>query len=146
MGVYLRIIEPQHDKTNKMTCAPSEDWASPSQISLRRPYEETLSPRLSIERTDWGDAQADLSLHWAHVILLVLSCYGSMFSGIQIIQTFTGELTLRSLTSGCSLRRSRNEEKKSDLSTCLGATHRVSISAPVRIGTRFALIPCDSFT
>ena len=27
--------------------------------------------------SDWADAQADLSLRWVHVILLVLSCCGS---------------------------------------------------------------------
>ena len=41
-------IEPPHDKTNKMTCAPSEDrsaWVSaqPDQ-SLRCPHEESLGP------------------------------------------------------------------------------------------------------
>lgn len=39
-------------------------------------------------------------------------------------------LTLKSLTSGVFFNISKNEEKKSDLSTCLGATQRVSISAP----------------
>ena len=39
--------EPQHDKTNRMTYAPSEDsgWASaPSDQSLRCSHEETLGP------------------------------------------------------------------------------------------------------
>ena len=40
--------EPQHDKTNKMACAPSEDSDQPghlpSLISLRFPHEETLGP------------------------------------------------------------------------------------------------------
>ena len=49
------IDEPPHDKTNKMTCAPSEDrsaWVSAqSDQSLRCLHEET-----------WADAQADLSL------------------------------------------------------------------------------------
>ena len=39
------IYEPAHDKTNKMTCAPSEDSDQPayppSLISLRCPHEET---------------------------------------------------------------------------------------------------------
>ena len=43
------LIEPQHDKTNKMTCAPGEDsrsaWASAqSDQSHCCPHEETLSP------------------------------------------------------------------------------------------------------
>ena len=29
--------------------------------------------------SDWPDAQADLSFHWAHINLLVLSCYSSFF-------------------------------------------------------------------
>ena len=41
-----------HDKTNKMTCAPRQD----------------------------SDQPGHLSLFWAHVILLVLSCGGSYFS------------------------------------------------------------------
>ena len=40
--------EPPHDKTNKMTCAPSEDSDQPghlpSLISLRCPHEESLGP------------------------------------------------------------------------------------------------------
>ena len=31
----------------------------------------------SKDLSDWADDQADLSLHWGHVILLVLSCCGS---------------------------------------------------------------------
>ena len=38
--------------------------------------------------------------------------------------------TLSSLTCGFSLRHSKNEVKKSNRLMCLGATHRVSISAP----------------
>lgn len=40
--------------------------------------------------------------------------------------------TLKSLTSSCSFSLSRNEEKKSVLSTCRGATKRASMSAPRR--------------
>ena len=40
--------DPSHDKTNKMTCAPSEDSDQPghppSLTSLRCPHEETLGP------------------------------------------------------------------------------------------------------
>ena len=62
-------------KTNLMTCAPSEDSDQrghpPSLISLRCPHEETLGPQLPNERlrrlwSDWADAQAGLSLRWAH--------------------------------------------------------------------------------
>ena len=41
-------IEPPHDKTNKVTCAPSEDSDQPghppSLISLRCPHEESVGP------------------------------------------------------------------------------------------------------
>ena len=60
-------IEPQHDKTNKMICAPSEDL-----VRLRCPHEETFGLELPN-----ADAQADLSLH-AQIILLILSCCGSI--------------------------------------------------------------------
>ena len=47
--------EPPHDKTNKMTCAPSEDSDQPghppSLISIRCPPKESLGPKLYIERT-----------------------------------------------------------------------------------------------
>ena len=45
------IIELQHNKTNKMTCAPSEDSDQPDLISLHCPHEETLGPSLPIGRT-----------------------------------------------------------------------------------------------
>ena len=39
------IIEPQHDITNKITCAPSEVSDQPeSDQSLRCPHEKTLGP------------------------------------------------------------------------------------------------------
>ena len=41
-------IESLHDKTNNMTCAPSEDWSTwacaQSDQSLHCPLEETLGP------------------------------------------------------------------------------------------------------
>ena len=43
-----KVFEPQHDKTNKVACAPSEDSDQPghppSLISLCCPHEETLDP------------------------------------------------------------------------------------------------------
>ena len=68
-------IEPRHDKTNKMICAPSEDSDRPgylpslirvSAVSLKQNC--ILSYPLSAHRrlwSDWVDAQADLNLHWA---------------------------------------------------------------------------------
>ena len=80
--------EPPHDKTNKMTFVASEDTDQPEhQPSLIRVFAVcikkawVLSYPLSAQWrlwSDWADAKADLSLRWAHVILLVLSCGGSI--------------------------------------------------------------------
>ena len=51
----LKLSEPQHDKTNKMACAPCEDSDQPGQmsslISLCYPHEESLGLKLPIECT-----------------------------------------------------------------------------------------------
>ena len=70
------IIEPRHDKTNKLTSVPSEDSEQsghpPSLIrvfAVRMKKAWVLSYPLSTQRRhwlDWADAQADLSLRWAH--------------------------------------------------------------------------------
>ena len=67
-------FEPLHDKTNKMTCAPSEDADQPilpvwSVFAVRMVKVWTLSYPLSAQKrlwSDWADAQSDLSLRWAH--------------------------------------------------------------------------------
>ena len=69
-------------------CAPSEDSDQPGHpLNLIRVFAVcmkkawVLSYPLSIQQklwSDWTDAQADLSLRWVHVILLILSCYGSL--------------------------------------------------------------------
>ena len=70
-----RTTEPPHDKTNKMTFAPSKDSDQlghpPSLIrvfTVRMKKHWVLSYPLSTAKTlsDWADAQADLSLYWAH--------------------------------------------------------------------------------
>ena len=67
---------PPRDKTNKMICAPSEDSDQPGHppslirvFIARMKKAWVLSCPLSSQRrlwSDWADAQADLSLHWAH--------------------------------------------------------------------------------
>ena len=49
-----------------------------SDPSLHSLHEETYGPFTthSVQSEDRPDAQADPSRHWAHVILLVLSCCG----------------------------------------------------------------------
>ena len=84
----LYIYEPQHDKTNKISVHPvSSDQPGhlPSLIRvfavrMKRPW--VLSYPLSAQRrlwSDWADAEADLSLRWAHThfvgfVMLWLIC------------------------------------------------------------------------
>ena len=67
--------EPRHVKTNS-DCAPSEDSDQPGHLpslirvfAVRMKKAWVLSYPLSAQQrlwSDWADAQADLSLHWAH--------------------------------------------------------------------------------
>ena len=71
-----QIYEPPRDKTNKKACAPSEDSDQPGHppslirvFAVRMLKTWVLSYPLSAQRrlwSDWADAQADLSLRWAH--------------------------------------------------------------------------------
>ena len=75
-GFPLTISEPPHDKTNKMACAPSEDSDQPGHLpslitvfAIRLKKAWVLGYPPSAQRrlwSDWADAQADLSLQWAH--------------------------------------------------------------------------------
>ena len=74
--IAYKRYEPLHDKPNKMTCAPSEDSDQPGHpSSLIRVVTVrsvgSLGPNTSSCGqwrlwSDWADAQADLSLPWAH--------------------------------------------------------------------------------
>ena len=76
MSHSLRIYEPPHDETIKMACAPSEDpdqhGHPPSLIrvfAVRLKKVWVLNYPFRGQRrlwSDWADAQADLSLLWAH--------------------------------------------------------------------------------
>ena len=69
--------EPPHDKTNILACAPSEDSDQPGHppslirvftVQMKKAW--VLSYPLSVQQrlwSDWADAQADLSLCWAHM-------------------------------------------------------------------------------
>ena len=73
------VFEPLRDKTNKIACVPSEDSDQPGHppslirvFAVRLKKARILSYPLSAQRTlwsDWADAQADLSLRWAHMPL-----------------------------------------------------------------------------
>ena len=70
------IIEPRHDKTNKMSERPAKTQIS---LGIRPVWSESSLcaqwvakvPRFlhpdSEDWSDWADAQADLSLRWAHL-------------------------------------------------------------------------------
>ena len=60
-GFTLIELELQHDKTNKMTFAPSEDSDKPGHQSLRCPHEEALGLLLPIERTAKTDQTVRMS-------------------------------------------------------------------------------------
>ena len=67
--------EPQHDKTNKMSVRPAK---TPTSLCIRPVWSESSlraqwvakGPKFlhadSDDWSDWADAQADLSLRWAH--------------------------------------------------------------------------------
>ena len=87
-----QTIELQHDKTNKMTYAPSEDSGQPghlpSLISLGCPPEETLGPYLTIKctakiltRLGGCPGWSELSLgarHFVDFVVLWLKCKKKM--------------------------------------------------------------------
>ena len=110
LWVFLSRIEPQHDKTNKMTCAPSEvsDQLGhpPSLIRVfavrMRKYWVLSYPLSTLWRvwSDWVDAQADLSLWWAQrsfwwfcheVAYLVFSCSLSTMNTVKVLKIQTPE-------------------------------------------------------
>ena len=76
-AIISSIYEPPHDKTNGIACAPSEDSDQPGHppslirvfaVHMKKAW--VLSYPLSAQRrlwSDWADAQADLSLRWAHM-------------------------------------------------------------------------------
>ena len=99
-----RSFEPPHDKTNKMTFAPSKesDQAGhlPSLNSLHCPHEDRLDPQLPFEctaktliRLGWSE-----SLLGAHVILLVLSCH--IWSNFGFVQFFIRLTLMTCFTKG----------------------------------------------
>ena len=68
--------DPHHDKTNKITCLPSEDSDQPGHPpSLNRDFAVSMKKHwiLSYPLSAQADAQADLRLRWVNIILLVLS-------------------------------------------------------------------------
>ena len=89
----LITYEPKHDKTNKMTWAPSEDSDQPGHLpSLIRVFAVRMKKHLVLSYpvsaqwklwSDWADVQADLSLCWVHGHLVFL-CGGSYITQFHL--------------------------------------------------------------
>ena len=73
-------FEPQHDKINKMTCAPSEDSVQPEhQPCLVRVFSGIgTNERKAKNLIRLGEWQADLSVGWAHMSFRWY-CHGNIF-------------------------------------------------------------------
>ena len=75
------VYKPRHDKTNKMAVRPAKTQISLGirpVFALRMKKHWVLSYALSTQGrlwSDWADAQADLSIHWArtHFVGFVMS-------------------------------------------------------------------------
>ena len=90
--LYVNNYEPRHDKTNKVTVHPV--W-SVFAVCMKKAW--VLSYPLSTHQRLWSDradAQADLSLRWAHSHFVVLSCHGSIM--------FNPTLLFHKTTAVCS--------------------------------------------
>ena len=85
--VVLLIIEPRHDKTNKMSVRPTKpSLIRVFAVRMKKPW--VLSYPLSAQWrlwSDWAHVQADPSLRWAHCHFVgsdmswLICCYVSMF-------------------------------------------------------------------
>ena len=94
--LYQKTIEPPHDKTNKMACAPSEDSDQPGYppnlirvFAVRMKKHWAITYPLSAQRrpwSDWADAirlggcpgwsESSLGAHVILLILFVCLCWG----------------------------------------------------------------------
>ena len=72
---HSRGFEPLHDKTNKMSVRPAKTqislgirvvWSESSLSAWRKPGSWATHWAHNEDWSDWADAQADLSLRWAH--------------------------------------------------------------------------------
>ena len=109
-------IEPRHDKTNKIICAPSEDSDQPGHppslirvCAIRLKQNWVLSYKMSAQRrlwSHWADAQADLSLRWAqrsfcwfcHEVAQNASCSSLNMQHIYISSHFYIEPNIKSFS------------------------------------------------
>ena len=84
--------EPRHDKTNKMSVRTAKTqislgigpvWSESSLCAKRVAKDPSFLPADSEDWSDWADAQADLSLRWAHthIVGFVMSRLILLFTG-----------------------------------------------------------------
>ena len=74
--VFMQLsFEPRHDKSNKMSVRPAKTqislgicpvWSESSLCAWRQLGSLATHSAHSEDWSDWADAQADLSLRWAH--------------------------------------------------------------------------------
>ena len=81
LGTQLQgLHEPPHDKTNKMSIAPSEDTDQPvhppSLISLHCPHKETLGPH-----THWAHCEDSDQTGWIPRLICVFAGHKGHFVG-----------------------------------------------------------------
>ena len=98
-------FEPRHDKTSKIVVRLAKtqislgirpDW-SESSLSVWGKLGSLATHQA--HRSDWTDAQAEMSLLWAHIILLFLSCRGSNVCSLSLMLAYpTMDYWLEQLT------------------------------------------------
>ena len=90
-------------------CASSEDSDPPSLIrvfAVRMKKPSVLSYPLSAQRrlwSNWANAQADLTLRWAHSHFLVLSCCGSFRLGTYLEMSSINRIAFNNACRWCEL-------------------------------------------
>ena len=102
--LFIHPFEPPHDKTSKMACVPSEDSDQPGHwprliriFAVRMKKHWALNYLLRAQWilwSDWADAQADLSLRWAHMSFswfcgAAAHIFKSFSSGLEFLQSMS---------------------------------------------------------
>ena len=86
-------FEPRHDKTNKVSVRPAKTqislgihpvWSESSLCAQWVAKNLRFLHADSEDWSDWADAQADLSLCWAHTHFVGLSCRGSFLPYFEL--------------------------------------------------------------
>ena len=128
------------NKTNKMACALSEDSDQPGHLpSLNRVFTACMKKHWVLSYvmstqwrlwSDWADAQADLSLRWAHSRFVALSWGNSMW--IVRMLLFLLPLILNVLIGSAQNERNNLEEsvKRRKKKQVKKQKHRKQVKTP----------------